>query len=86
MPIQFLKDTLYFISVLHKDENRCFLRRDICFVCYLNHSTSPLQLSYHEQMEKTRIELGIDAADFGETRTPFTVAITARAQAVDLAL
>lgn len=41
---------------------------------------------YHEQMEKARRELGIDAADFGETRTPFTVAITARAQAVDLAL
>lgn len=45
-----------------------------------------LQLSYHDHMEKARKDFGIDAADFGETRTPFTVAITARAQAVDLAL
>lgn len=62
-----------------------YLIRDTLFL--LHHSASfLLQLSYHEQMEKARREFGIDAADFGETRTPFTVAVAARAQAVDLAL
>jgi hypothetical protein len=46
----------------------------------------PTQGLYHEQMEKERDDHGIDVTDFGETRTPFTIAITARAQAVDLVL
>ena len=44
------------------------------------------QMQIHENREKERSSLGIEAADFGEMRTPFTIAMTARAQAVDLTL
>ena len=61
------------------------------FVCHsfllsLKYFLVCLQGLYHEQMEKERDDHGIDVTDFGETRTPFTIAITARAQAVDLVL